>query len=68
MYWHKQICVKNLEVILTSIIKQKSELFRYIRTEYKYTYISVNRSLQKLTLTLKLKNSSVSNKLFKVKK
>ena len=35
MYCYKQICVKYLEVIHTSIIKQKSELFRYIRAEYK---------------------------------
>ena len=35
MYCYKQICVKYLEVIHTIIIKQNSELFRYIRTEYK---------------------------------
>ena len=35
MYCYKQICVKYFEVIHTSIIKQKAELFRYIRTEYK---------------------------------
>ena len=35
MYCYKQICVKYLEVIHTSIIKHKSEMFCYIRTEYK---------------------------------
>ena len=35
MYCYKQTCVKYLEVIHSSISKQKSELLRYIRTEYK---------------------------------
>ena len=67
MYCNKRICVKYIEVIHTSIIKQESELFRYIRAEYTKTYIPVKRPLKKLTLTLNLrkKNSSISNKFLK---